>query len=468
MVRRTFLAVGFAVLVSMMLAPHGGKQGIEGWGPFFSAQGFHVTPGVIWYEDAGRVMIDMLALEMVFLAVLFAVVVNIHWARPKKKNRKPPSDSNSFAAAAPRSSPPSAPPPPRKETGPDSMKAVAKALDETDHQQGAANAEGKTTPGASTTTGTGKKSLWRLIGGCLLLAGASNSLRNLPPTFRSHDLDYKISYFVFGLLLAGIGAWLVVSYLSKRPRRALLILSVGWLLVVAAMVYTVQKSSESNKQFGNAMRGFANDWQRYVNVGGTGDFPTIKPTGNADTDLFGRCMNDFLREVGSFFDGMYKELDALGEKNVFETSVLTNNETLETEARKRIDGQRIIAAYRSNLPRSFDAWRQKLASYNLPNEQKKYAMNAFENVRPKFSHQYETLFNLLGNKEKAQFDFLSFMAGAFNEYKLNDGKISFNNATVRQRYHELTNDIEDTAKETAAFRKESLDNANVDLQKLSQ
>jgi hypothetical protein len=92
MVRRTFLAVGFAVLVSMMLAPHGGKQGIEGWGPFFSANGFHVTSGGIWYGYAGRVMIDMLALEMVFLAVLFAVVVNIRWrwrwkiGQPLKEN----------------------------------------------------------------------------------------------------------------------------------------------------------------------------------------------------------------------------------------------------------------------------------------------------------------------------------------------------------------------------------------------
>ena len=79
--RKTLLAVGFAVLVSMMLAPHGGKYGIAGWGPFFSAQGFYVTPEGIWYGDAGRVMIDMLALEMVFLAVLFAVVVNIRWRR---------------------------------------------------------------------------------------------------------------------------------------------------------------------------------------------------------------------------------------------------------------------------------------------------------------------------------------------------------------------------------------------------
>jgi hypothetical protein len=167
---------------------------------------------------------------MVFLAVLFALVVNIRWSRPKKKNRKPPSHLNS-------------PTPPQKETEPDSMKAVGRALDEMGHQEGVANAEGKTTPKASPTTGTRKKSLWRLIGGCLLLAGASNSLGNPPPGFASQDPVSKISYLVIGLLLAGIGAWLVVSYSVKRPRRALLILSVVWLLVVAAMVYTVPEIS---------------------------------------------------------------------------------------------------------------------------------------------------------------------------------------------------------------------------------
>jgi len=108
--RKTLLAVGLAVLVSMMLAPHGGRQGIVGWGPFFSEAGLEVSSNGIRFDDTGRVMIDMLALEIVFLAVLFALVVNIRWRRPGEKNRKPPYDLNSFAAAAPGSSPPSAPP----------------------------------------------------------------------------------------------------------------------------------------------------------------------------------------------------------------------------------------------------------------------------------------------------------------------------------------------------------------------
>jgi hypothetical protein len=103
--RKTLLAVGFAVLVSMMLAPHGGKQGVYGWGPFFSAKGFHVTSSRIWYGDAGRVMIDMLALEIVFLAVLLAIMVNVHWRREGKKKRNPTSAANSFHAGAFSSAP---------------------------------------------------------------------------------------------------------------------------------------------------------------------------------------------------------------------------------------------------------------------------------------------------------------------------------------------------------------------------
>src|SRR5206468_2909941 len=41
--RKTLLAVGLAVLVSMMLAPHGNNgNGVEGWGRFFSNYGLYM------------------------------------------------------------------------------------------------------------------------------------------------------------------------------------------------------------------------------------------------------------------------------------------------------------------------------------------------------------------------------------------------------------------------------------------
>jgi hypothetical protein len=86
----TLLAVGFAVLVSMMLAPHGDKYGVDGFGPFFSVGALMLDGSGIFI---GRVMIDMLALEIIFLGVLFAVVVNIRWRRNTSR-QKPTSDIN--------------------------------------------------------------------------------------------------------------------------------------------------------------------------------------------------------------------------------------------------------------------------------------------------------------------------------------------------------------------------------------
>jgi hypothetical protein len=92
--RRTLLAVGLAVLLSMLLAPHGNKGRVEGWGLFFSNYGLYIQ--TTWgdlrtaecgYGGIGRVMIDMLALETVFLAVLFAVIMNIRWRRKPKAEK---------------------------------------------------------------------------------------------------------------------------------------------------------------------------------------------------------------------------------------------------------------------------------------------------------------------------------------------------------------------------------------------
>jgi len=141
---------------------------------------------------------------------------------------------------------------------------------------------------------------------------------------------------------------------------------------------------------------------------------------------------------------------------------------LETEARKRIESQRIIEKYRNDLPRAFDAFRQKLASYNIPDEQKKNAVTGFEDARLNFSHRSETTFNLLGKKEKTELDFLYFMASAYNEYELQDGKLFFRSPTAGQRYRELAKSVENTAKGVEAVRKEWLNNVNTNIQKLSQ
>jgi hypothetical protein len=97
--RKTLLALGFAVIAAMLFAPRGDKYGVEGFGPFFSNYGFTKTSPADWYlgwlgtgifyGTIGRVMIDMLILQTLFLAVLFAVLVNLRksWGRTPKQTR---------------------------------------------------------------------------------------------------------------------------------------------------------------------------------------------------------------------------------------------------------------------------------------------------------------------------------------------------------------------------------------------
>jgi hypothetical protein len=92
--RRTLLAVGIAVLVSMLLAPHG-ERSIEGWGPFFYSNGYFVPGRVGFYWNhphfgyERNLMIEMLILQTVFLAILGAVLVNLRksWRHASKQNR---------------------------------------------------------------------------------------------------------------------------------------------------------------------------------------------------------------------------------------------------------------------------------------------------------------------------------------------------------------------------------------------
>jgi hypothetical protein len=114
------------------------------------------------------------------------------------------------------------PTPPQEGTEANAMKAIGSALDETYLQQRPASPpipdiQNKTSPKASMPTGAHRKSVWRLIGGFLLMGWAANSLHNMPPR---HDLTYVITYLVLVLLLAAIGVWLIDSFFRRGRNRS--------------------------------------------------------------------------------------------------------------------------------------------------------------------------------------------------------------------------------------------------------
>jgi hypothetical protein len=96
--KRTLLAIGIAVLVSMMIVPHGHhdnlyRDDLSMHAPFFihrwpyyeseSNRSLNIPAGwrTMWLAPIKG---DELALQTIFLATLFAVAVNIRWKRPKK------------------------------------------------------------------------------------------------------------------------------------------------------------------------------------------------------------------------------------------------------------------------------------------------------------------------------------------------------------------------------------------------
>jgi hypothetical protein len=78
--KRTLLAVGIAVLVSMMFIPCD-EWGFYGWrGP----QPFWIAIDRMTYLNEWRLMWPKFILQTVFVAVLFAVIVNLLPRRPRR------------------------------------------------------------------------------------------------------------------------------------------------------------------------------------------------------------------------------------------------------------------------------------------------------------------------------------------------------------------------------------------------
>jgi len=76
-VKRTLLAIIFAVLLSLMFAPHSGRGLLQ-----FS--GYAHGPFFIMPSEVDR---QQLVLETIFLTLLFALIVNIPSRRRKKDDR---------------------------------------------------------------------------------------------------------------------------------------------------------------------------------------------------------------------------------------------------------------------------------------------------------------------------------------------------------------------------------------------
>jgi hypothetical protein len=273
---------------------------------------------------------------------------------------------------------------------------------------------------------------------------------------------------------AGCFAWIVWGIVGKRREYGLLAFSVACTILVAISTYyfhvakqaAKERMRESNMQFSrNVQELFSNNLE-FAQHGAAGALPDvdIQPTGNAEDDEFLQFLNNFSREIAQYFGNMNKEIEALQEHNVFDESLLTIKSNLEAEIPKRIESQKIIERYQQGLEPMLEAMKQKLMLANISESARRSVLQGIETFIEDNRAQIKEKFGLLVKTEQTEFDFLTFMAGAYKDYKYKDGMVFFLSPTNSQKYEELTKRIQETMKEADVFQKQCLEAAKTKLQ----
>jgi hypothetical protein len=356
------------------------------------------------------------------------------------------SDSARKLTADKPTLPPSTPP--QEGADANSMKAVGQALDRMDQQS--ATRPPKQSKPTPTISPTRKKIPWPLIIGLLLMYAGMHPNKNEPPSNNPMDLPVRLG-------IAAVGLWMLVNYWISSQKWSKWI-SLAFAMLLAAGViylgYRIQSNVERNKRFGHVLRGFADEAEKSME---NGTFPKFNSSGDKALDVESRVLADTVQAMVSVMGRMNEELDSVGAKSVFDSSVLSNKTTLKEEISKRIKSYHIIERWQSELPGLVsDAIKKKVDSYNDHPDKEKIIRGIEQgmiNERPRF----ETMFNLLEKKETAEQAFLSFMASA--DYQFKDGKVFFRSQTATQseQYNALGQRVEDSYKEIEAFRKQRLD-----------
>src|SRR5262249_7410017 len=282
-----------------------------------------------------------------------------------------------------------------------STKTVAHALDRMDQQRPTSPPiQSKPTPAKSPTR---TKIPWSLIIGGLLMWAGMHPNTNQPPSNNPMDLPVRL-----GITAAGL--WMWVNYWITRQKWSKWIsLAVAMLLASGPIYlgYRLESNFERNKRFAGVLRGLTDEAEKSVKNGTALNFNP--PPGDKPLDLESRLVTDVFQEMGSVIARMNEELEGVGEKPVFDPSVLSSKTLLKEEINKRIASYHIIEKWQPQLPTLIlDAMKKKVDSYNDPHKEDiiRGMEQAIRNQGPNF----DPMCNLLEKKETTEQAFLSFMA----------------------------------------------------------
>jgi len=260
------------------------------------------------------------------------------------------------------------------------------------------------------------------------------------------------------VISAGIFAWIVWRVSGKRKGYAFLSFSVicAGSAFVSAHYFRVGVE-EGRQPAQERSRRMVTNLMEVVQQATNDDVPRIKAIGDSDIDATLQPLNALFRDVFGSIKRMENEIAALGQEDVFSSSVLSTKSKIESEARKRGESQEIIERCSKRIPSIIESARAQYSSVRASDEAKRGALRGFDSSISLQRRQLEEMFSLRLRREKAESEFLNFMVTVFDDYLLEKESVSFKASANSKKYNELAQSIRDVIDDAAAFQKRQLD-----------
>jgi hypothetical protein len=265
----------------------------------------------------------------------------------------------------------------------------------------------------------------------------------------------KLAAFIGRLLIcAGI-----LGFIARKAGKGYGLVTFSLVCACGALVFATyfhvrrETAKQEKRQLAESALDFYTNVMDFMQRGGTGSVPEVKFTGDRFNDAILRLGREYASVIARTFARMHEEIDGLGKQDVFEDAVLISKDVLAGEFRKRADSLKVLEKYRGGLAVIVQECKSKVGMAGLKEDEKRDLLRGLDGSLQDQAPIYNSVLDALAKKERAEREFLGFMAGAFEDYKLKDGKILFGaNANVA-KYKQLAKGVTDAANELEAFVK---------------
>ena len=283
--------------------------------------------------------------------------------------------------------------------------------------------------------------------------------------FSPGEQGYLAGKIVIGFLQMLIGTGLL-TWRVKRKGYRLLTFAASCAVCTAIFTYyffdsahkAQQKAATQNER---EMENI-NVLEHFAQGGFEGDLPEFITTGDADLDKCFLAMRSFYAEYYPRWRQMKAQFDLLQESAISDDTVLTNKSHLSSEIQKRIAGQELTAAFRTNAFIMFAELKRNLSGLNVKDEYGQGMLRSVDNMSP----QIEAMFAASEKSQKTEQGLLQFLYANFDDYQVGNGEIHFGSESNRQRYGVLVKDVQDAVSQVDDFQRRAIATSQATKSKL--